>query len=94
MEKPGPRRIDYVFATTKEVHYFGYDERVAGKGANVVASLLKKMVAMEVARLLGMGGKLKHVSIYFMVCKNCCCRAAGVVVGGVVVVVAHHSFTQ
>ena len=102
MEKPGPRRIDYVFATTKEVHYFGYDERVAGKGANVVAgkganvvaSLLKKMVAMEVARLLGMGGKLKHVSIYFMVCKNCCCRAAGVVVGVVVVVVAHHSFTQ
>ena len=53
-----------VFATIKEVHYFGYDERVAGKGANVVASLLKKMVAMEVARLLGMGGKLKHLILW------------------------------
>ena len=53
-----------VFATIKEVHYFGFDERVAGKGANVVASLLKKMVDMQITRLLAMGGKLKHLILW------------------------------
>ena len=33
---------------------------MAAKGANVVASSLKHIVDIEVARLLGMGGKLKH----------------------------------
>ena len=33
-------------------HEVAFDERVAGKGASVVASLLKKMVDMEVARSL------------------------------------------
>jgi hypothetical protein len=57
-------RVWLVFATIKEVHDFGYDERLAGKGANVAASSLQNMVDIEVARLLGMGGKLKHLILW------------------------------
>jgi hypothetical protein len=53
-----------VFATEDEVHYFGFDERTAGKGANVVMSLLKKFIDLQIIKLKAQGGSLKHLIIW------------------------------
>ena len=53
-----------VIASSHSVHYYGYDKRTAGKGANEIASIFWKHLKTEHARMKAEGGGLQELTVW------------------------------